>query len=203
MCIRDRPSIDTGAGLERILTLLQGVDSVFEIDEMKRLVDKACEVSSVAYGKDESSDVSTRILAEHSRAMTFLISDGVFPNNEGRGYVLRRIMRRAIRHAYMLGVNDLVTPLMVDEVVAIMGADYPELVESHDLVKGVVQREEESFRGTLKQGSIMLDDALDGLGQGEKLSGATAFKLHDTYGCLLYTSPSPRDATLSRMPSSA
>ena len=176
------PSIDTGAGLERILTLLQGVDSVFEIDEMKRLVDKACEVSSVAYGKDEASDVSTRILAEHSRAMTFLISDGVFPNNEGRGYVLRRIMRRAIRHAYMLGVNDLVTPLMVDEVVAIMGADYPELIESHELVKGVVQREEESFRGTLKQGSIMLDEALDGLDKGEKLSGATAFKLHDTYG---------------------
>ena len=149
---------------------------------MKRLVDKACEVSSVAYGKDEASDVSTRILAEHSRAMTFLISDGVFPNNEGRGYVLRRIMRRAIRHAYMLGVNDLVTPLMVDEVVAIMGADYPELIESHELVKGVVQREEESFRGTLKQGSIMLDEALDGLDKGEKLSGATAFKLHDTYG---------------------
>ena len=176
------PSIDTGAGLERILTLLQGVDSVFEIDEMKRLVDKACDLSGQVYGKDEARDVSVRILAEHSRAMTFLISDGVFPNNEGRGYVLRRIMRRAIRHAYLLGVDDLVTPKMVDEVVDIMGADYPEIVENHELVSGVVVREEESFRQTLKQGSLMLDAAMDELEPGQKLSGATAFQLHDTYG---------------------
>ncbi len=176
------PSIDTGAGLERILTLLQGVDSVFDIDEMKRLVDKACDLSGLVYGKDEARDVSARILAEHSRAMTFLISDGVFPNNEGRGYVLRRIMRRAIRHAYLLGVDDLITPHMVDEVVGIMGADYPEIVENHDLVTGIVVREEESFRQTLKQGSIMLDSALDDLNAGQKLSGATAFQLHDTYG---------------------
>ena len=176
------PSIDTGAGLERILTLLQGVDSVFEIDEMKRLVDKACELSGVAYGNDEARDVSVRILAEHSRAMTFLISDGVFPNNEGRGYVLRRIMRRAIRHAYLLGVEELITPTLVDEVVEIMGADYPEIVDNHELVTGIVVREEESFRQTLKQGSIMLDSALDELDSGQKLSGATAFQLHDTFG---------------------
>jgi len=176
------PSIDTGAGLERILTLTQGVDSVFEIDEMKRLVDKACELSGLVYGKDDNRDVSARILAEHARAMTFLISDGVFPNNEGRGYVLRRIMRRAIRHAYLLGVEDLITPTLVDEVVDIMGADYPEIVENHELVSGVVVREEESFRQTLKQGSIMLDSALDDVSAGQKLSGATAFQLHDTYG---------------------
>ena len=176
------PSIDTGAGLERILTLLQGVDSVFEIDEMKRLVDKACELSGVVYGKDPARDVSVRILAEHSRTMTFLISDGVFPNNDGRGYVLRRIMRRAIRHAYLLGVNDLITPHLVDEVVATMGADYPEIVASSDFVRGVVVREEESFRQTLKQGSLMLDAALDDLGSGAKLSGLTAFQLHDTFG---------------------
>jgi len=176
------PSIDTGAGLERILTLLQGVDSIFEIDEMKRLVDKACDLSGLVYGKDEARDVSVRILAEHSRAMTFLISDGVFPNNEGRGYVLRRIMRRAIRHAFLLGVDELVTPHMVDEVVEIMGHDYPEIVENHDLVTGVVVREEENFRQTLKQGSLMLDAALDDVASGSKLSGATAFQLHDTYG---------------------
>ena len=176
------PSIDTGAGLERILTLLQGVDSVFDIDEMKRLVDKASSLAGVAYGKDEARDVSVRILAEHSRAMTFLISDGVFPNNEGRGYVLRRIMRRAIRHAYLLGVEDLVTPHMVDEVVEIMGGDYPEVVENHELVTGIVVREEESFRQTLKQGSIMLDSALDEVPSGKKLSGFTAFQLHDTFG---------------------
>ena len=176
------PSIDTGAGLERILTVLQGVDSVFEIDEMKRLVDKACELTGVEYGTDDSRDVSVRILAEHSRAMTFLISDGVFPSNEERGYVVRRIMRRAIRHAYLLGANDLVTPTMVDEVVAIMGPDYPEIVESHDFVRGVVEREEESFRQTLKQGSIMLDAAIDDLDPGAKLTGETAFQLHDTFG---------------------
>ncbi len=176
------PSIDTGAGLERILTLLQGVDSVFEIDEMKRLVDKACSLSGVSYGADETRDVSVRILAEHSRAMTFLISDGVFPSNEERGYVVRRIMRRAIRHAYLLGVDNLVTPTMVDEVVEIMGEDYPEIVENHDFVRGVVEREEASFRQTLKQGSVMLDGALDDLGDGERLSGATAFQLHDTFG---------------------
>ncbi len=176
------PSIDTGAGLERILTLLQGVDSVFEIDEMKRLVDKACDLSGHVYGKDENRDVSVRILAEHSRAMTFLISDGVFPSNEERGYVLRRIMRRAIRHAYLLGANDLITPLMVDEVVDTMGEDYPEIVESHDFVRGVVEREEESFRQTLKSGSVMLDSAIDELGSGDKLAGTTAFALHDTYG---------------------
>ncbi|MEM7092177.1 MAG: alanine--tRNA ligase [Actinomycetota bacterium] len=176
------PSIDTGAGLERILTVLQGVESVFEIDEMKRLVDKACALTGVEYGADESRDVSVRILAEHSRAMTFLISDGVFPSNEERGYVLRRIMRRAIRHAYLLGAQDLITPTMIDEVVEIMGPDYPEIVESHDFVRGVVEREEESFRRTLKQGSVMLDTAIDELGVGEKLAGTTAFTLHDTYG---------------------
>jgi len=176
------PSIDTGAGLERILTVLQDVESVFDIDEMKRLVNKACELAGVTYGDDESRDVSVRILAEHSRAMTFLISDGVFPSNEERGYVLRRIMRRAIRHAYLLGVNDLVTPVMVDEVVAIMGQDYPEIVENHEFIRGVVEREEVSFRQTLKQGSAMLDTELDALSDGEKLSGAVAFQLHDTFG---------------------
>ncbi len=176
------PSIDTGAGLERILTVLQGVDSVFEIDEMQRLVDKACALSDTTYGTDETSDVSVRILAEHSRAMTFLISDGVFPSNEARGYVLRRIMRRAIRHAYMLGVNNLVTPIMVDEVVEIMGGDYPEIVESHEFVRNVVEREEASFRQTLKQGSVMLDSELDTIEAGQRLSGSTVFQLHDTYG---------------------
>lgn len=176
------PSIDTGAGLERILTILQKVDSVFQIDEMAQLVDKACDLSGVAYGKDDTNDVSVRILAEHSRAMTFMISDGVFPSNEERGYVLRRIMRRAVRHAYMLGVNDLITPNLVDEVVSIMGHDYPEIVTNHDFIKGVVEREEESFRKTLKSGSLMLDSAIEDLTDGAKLSGSTIFSLHDTYG---------------------
>ncbi|MCY3663752.1 MAG: alanine--tRNA ligase [bacterium] len=177
-----KPSIDTGAGLERVLTLLQGVDSVFEIDEMARLVAKASELSGVRLGENGSSDVSLRILAEHARTMAFLIGDGVFPSNSERGHVLRRIMRRAIRHAYLLGVNSVVTPLLVDEVVDIMGHDYPELLGNHAFIRDVTEREEVRFRETLGRGSVLLDEALAGLGAGEPLGGAVTFLLHDTYG---------------------
>jgi len=177
-----KPSIDTGAGLERVLTLLQGVDSVFEIDEMARLVAKASELSGVRLGEGESSDVSLRILAEHARTMAFLIGDGVFPSNSERGHVLRRIMRRAIRHAYLLGVNSVVTPLLVDEVVDIMGHDYPELLGNHAFVRDVTEREEVRFRETLGRGSVLLDEALAGLEAGEPLGGGVTFLLHDTYG---------------------
>ena len=177
-----KPSIDTGAGLERILTLIQGVESVFDIDEMAELVGEASAVTGVKLGAAEHSDVTLRILAEHARTMTFLISDGVFPSNEDRGYVLRRIMRRAIRRAYLLGVTEVVTPKLVDKVVHIMGRDYPDLTANHSFVRDVVAREEESFRSTLAQGSQILDDAIDRLGDGEALSGDLAFLLHDTYG---------------------
>ena len=112
-----KPSIDTGAGLERILSVLQGKDSVFEIDEMARLIASAESATGYSLGHDEKSDLALRVLAEHARTMTFLIADGVFPSNEDRGYVLRRIMRRAIRFAYLLGVEDIVTPQLVDTVV--------------------------------------------------------------------------------------
>ncbi len=177
-----KPSIDTGAGLERILTLIQGVESVFDIDEMAELVGEASAVAGVKLGAAEHSDVTLRILAEHARTMTFLISDGVFPSNEDRGYVLRRIMRRAIRRAYLLGVTDVVTPKLVDKVVDIMGSDYPDVAANHSFVRDVVAREEESFRSTLAQGSQILDDAIDRLDEEEALSGELAFLLHDTYG---------------------
>ena len=177
-----KPSIDTGAGLERILTLIQGVESVFDIDEMADLVGEASAVAGVKLGAAEHSDVTLRILAEHARTMTFLISDGVFPSNEDRGYVLRRIMRRAIRRAYLLGVTDVVTPKLVDKVVDIMGPDYPDIAANHSFVRDVVAREEEGFRATLAQGSQILDDAIDRLGEGESLPGELAFLLHDTYG---------------------
>jgi len=177
-----KPSIDTGAGLERILTLLQGVESVFDIDEMAALVGEASAVTGVKLGAAEHSDVTLRILAEHARTMAFLISDGVFPSNEDRGYVLRRIMRRAIRRAYLLGVTEVVTPTLVDKVVDIMGRDYPDVVANRSFVREVAAREEEGFRATLAQGSQLLDDALDRLGPGEALSGDLAFLLHDTYG---------------------
>ena len=177
-----KPSIDTGAGLERILTLIQGVESVFDIDEMAELVGEASAVTGAKLGAAEHSDVTLRILAEHARTMTFLISDGVFPSNEDRGYVLRRIMRRAIRRAYLLGVTDVVTPQLVDKVVDIMGTDYPDIADNHSFIRDVVAREEEGFRATLAQGSQILDDAIDRLGDDEPLAGDLAFLLHDTYG---------------------
>ncbi len=177
-----KPSIDTGAGLERILTLIQGVESVFDIDEMADLVGEASAVAGVKLGAAEHSDLTLRIMAEHARTMTFLISDGVFPSNEDRGYVLRRIMRRAIRRAYMLGVTDVVTPRLVDKVVDIMGPDYPDIAANHSFVREVVAREEEGFRSTLAQGSQILDGAIDRLSAGQELAGDLAFLLHDTYG---------------------
>ncbi len=177
-----KPSIDTGAGLERILAVLQNKATVFEIDEMALLIEAAEQVTGYKLGASESADLALRVLAEHSRTMTFLISDGVFPSNEDRGYVLRRIMRRAIRFAYLLGVEDTVTPSLVDAVVKIMGPDYPELVESHELVVSVVEREEVQFRETLATGSKILAEHLSEVPAGGQLDGAVAFTLHDTYG---------------------
>ncbi|MET0149624.1 MAG: alanine--tRNA ligase [Acidimicrobiales bacterium] len=177
-----KPSIDTGAGLERILTVLQDEDSIFHTDEFRRLIAKASALSGVAYGGDERTDVSLRILADHARAMTFLVNDGVIPSNEERGYVLRRIIRRAVRHAYLLGVEEVITPALVDEVVAIMADDYPELVESHAVVRQTIEREETRFRETLRTGSAILETALEALEPGQALPGDVAFQLHDTYG---------------------
>ncbi|MDY7101131.1 MAG: alanine--tRNA ligase [Actinomycetota bacterium] len=177
-----KPSIDTGAGLERILTVLQEVDSVFDLDEMVALRNVAEEASGVAYGTNDTADVSLRILVEHARTVTFLVSDGVFPSNERRGYVLRRILRRAVRHAYLLGVAEPIMPRLVDAVVEIMGPDYPELLGTHEFVRGVVEREEVRFRETLATGSAILDDALERLSDGDVLDGEIAFALHDTYG---------------------
>ena len=177
-----KPSIDTGAGLERLLVILRKVASVFEIDEMARLVERAAEIAGTPYGKDPRSDLSLRIMAEHARAMTFLISDGVFPSNEDRGYVLRRIMRRAVRHAHLLGVERVACPEMVDEVVAMMASEYPDLAANHRFVHEVVEREEERFRATLSRGMAILTEELGQMKAGDALPGASAFQLHDTYG---------------------
>ena len=177
-----KPSIDTGAGLERILSVLQGVDSVWETDEFVRLLETIGGLSGVAPGSDPRSDVSQRILADHIRSSAFLIGDGVFPSNEDRGYVLRRIIRRAVRHAWLLGVEDQIMPGLLDSLVEIMGADYPELVRNHDFVRGVLDREEKRFRETLRSGMAILDTALAALAGDAALDGEVAFKLHDTYG---------------------
>ena len=175
-----KPSIDTGAGLERILTVLQGVGSVWETNEVMALLASASKISGVADGDDPKSDVSLRILADHARSTTFMINDGVFPSNEGRGYVLRRIMRRAIRHAYLLGVSDPAMPRLVSTVVEIMGDDYPEIRENEAKIKEIVEREEVSFRQTIEKGLAILDTEMDGLDG--PLPGDVAFKLHDTFG---------------------
>ncbi|MEW6152498.1 MAG: alanine--tRNA ligase [Actinomycetota bacterium] len=172
--------IDTGEGLERTLTALQGVDSVFDTDELRRLVEAAERATGQRYGMDRRVDTSLRILADHGRTAAFLVNDGVFPSNEDRGYVLRRIMRRAVRQGFGLGVEGLVLPPMAEAAVEVMGEAYPELARNRDFIVDMVTREEERFRQTLRTGSAMLDDELSG---GRRtLSGDVAFRLHDTYG---------------------
>ncbi len=177
-----KPSIDTGAGLERILTVLQGVGSIWETDEFVRLLAKASELSGVADGADPKSDVSLRILADHARSTTFMINDGVFPSNEDRGYVLRRIMRRAIRHAYMLGITEPAMPALVSTVVELMGDDYPEIRENESKIQDMVEREEVKFRQTIETGLNILDTEMHKVGDANPLPGDVAFKLHDTFG---------------------
>jgi alanyl-tRNA synthetase len=175
-----RPSIDTGAGLERILPVLQGVDSIFATDLFVPMIETAQSLTGHTYGEDEQVDVGLRILADHGRAMAMLVADGVLPANEGRGYVLRRIIRRAVRRARQLGVDRPFTPTLVDAAVGILGSAYPALAEQHRLVTDVVAREEEGFLRTLATGSTILEEQLaSGI---DSVSGDVAFRLHDTYG---------------------
>ena len=173
-----KPSIDTGAGLERNLLVLQGAESVWDLDIFQTLIAAAAKVTGVAYGVNDEHDVYLRILADHARMMTFVVSDGVMPSNQERGYVLRRIIRRAVRHAYQLGARDLVTPSLVRAVCATMGESYPKLLADQALITKIISHEEESFRGTLARGTELLDNVLN---QGD-VSGADAFFLHDTLG---------------------
>ncbi len=173
-----RKNIDTGAGLERLLAVMADERSVFETDVLRRLVAAAEECTGRTYGADEKIDVSLRILADHARAMTFLVSDGVVPSNEGRGYVLRRIIRRAVRHAYQLGVEQTVTPRLVEAAVATMGEAYPDVAANGAFLAQVLEREEQRFRLTIARGLDHLDDVL---ARGD-LSGQDAFFLHDTLG---------------------
>ena len=174
-----KPSIDTGAGLERILQILQGKSSVFDTDVIRPILDVACDVTRTEYGKDEADDVALRIMADHARSMSFLVADGVYPSNEGRGYVLRRIIRRAALRSFSLGVDKSVTPQLVESVVSVMGTAYPELTQNKEFIISVISREEERFRNTLKSGSLLLDQEL---AASDVVSGESAFKLHDTYG---------------------
>ena len=175
-----RRNIDTGAGLERILPLVQGVSSPFETDLLRPILATAEELTGRSYGRDETTDITLRILADHARGMSMLIADGVLPANEGRGYVLRRIIRRAVRWANQLGVTGSVTPKLVATVVAVLGQAYPELPRQMDLLQAIVEREEATFRRTLESGSAILDEELQ-KGSG-RVEGSVAFRLHDTHG---------------------
>ncbi len=179
-----KPCIDTGMGLERISAVLQGVKSNYETDLFTPLFKEIETIAHVCYGENDRTDTSLRVIADHSRAATFLISDGVLPSNEGRGYVLRRIMRRAMRHGRMLGMDEPFLYRTVSKVVDLMKGAYPELRETEAFVSKVIQNEEERFSETLDSGLKILQEALEELRKKRKtiLSGEVAFRLYDTYG---------------------
>lgn len=174
-----KPSVDTGSGLERVAAVMQGTNNNYEIDLFKSLV------SSTMHATNFNGDPTTpslRVISDHVRAMSFLIAEGVLPSNEGRGYVLRRIMRRAMRHATLLGATDPVIHKIVPTLVKEMGQAYPELVRGEQMIEETVRLEEQRFLKTLSRGLVILDDATASLKEGDMLEGVTAFKLYDTYG---------------------
>ena len=177
-------SIDTGLGLERAAALLQGVENIYEIDTTMQILSKAMDLSGVKYGSSEKTDVSLRVIADHARTAAMLIGDGVTPGNEGRGYVLRRMMRRTIRNMRLLGTNDAIMSELTQAAIGAMGPQYPELVSDTKRILAVASAEEESFLQTLKSGTQIFDLATTSLKAEKKstLPGDEVFKLHDTYG---------------------
>ncbi|QXC61861.1 alanine--tRNA ligase [Aquihabitans sp. G128] len=175
-------NIDTGGGLERILGVVDGSPSVFTTDELAQLVGEAESLTGVRLGRDAQSDRTLKLLADHARTMTFLVNDGVIPSNEDRGYVLRRIIRRAVSFAYLLGVETAVAPALAQRTIDLMADAYPELRSNAETVLGVLGREEDQFRRTLRGGLNILDGALADVDEGGELPGSVAFLLHDTHG---------------------
>ena len=174
-----KKNVDTGMGLERIAMVCQGVASTFETDLLKPIMDKVCEMSGVPYKKSEKTDVSLRIITDHTRCVSFLISDGVIPGNEGRSYVLRMILRRALRHGKILGMDLPFLYKLVDVVVENYGEAYPDLVKNKQKIVDTIKKEEERFAKTLDRGYKMLDEFIEGK---KDIDGESAFKLYDTYG---------------------
>ena len=182
----EHPNIDTGMGLERIACIMQGVDSIFDIDTIRYILDGVLEVSGAKYEEDgtQETDISIRIVTDHLRSMVFMIADGINPSNEGRGYVLRRLIRRAARHGKLLGIEGEFLSKLADRVIHVSGEAYPELVEKQELIKKVISIEEERFSQTLDQGIEIIGSYMDEMEQSgtKTLSGDKAFKLYDTYG---------------------
>ncbi len=175
----EHKNIDTGMGLERLACVCQDVDNMFEVDTIRNILDKVCAISAKEYGKDGNTDISIRAITDHARAATFMISDGIIPSNEGRGYVLRRIIRRAIRHGKLIGINRPFFMELCDCVINENKSGYSELLEKKELITKVITNEEASFNKTIDQGLSMLEDLTK---NGGMLTGEDAFKLYDTYG---------------------
>ena len=175
----ENKNIDTGMGLERLACIMQDVDNMFEVDTIRNILDKVCAISGKEYGKDAKTDISIRAITDHARAATFMISDGIIPSNEGRGYVLRRIIRRAVRHGKLIGINHPFFMELCDTVIDENKSGYPELIEKKELITKVITNEEVSFNKTIDQGLSMLESLT---AKGDILSGEDAFKLYDTYG---------------------
>lgn len=178
------PNIDTGMGLERIATIMQEVDNIFEIDTIKNILNRACKLTNTKYGKSLATDISLRIITDHAKSITILICDGVQPSNEGRGYVLRRLLRRAARHGRLIGAEGIFLNKMVDAVVENYGGAYPELKEKTEYIKKIIKLEEERFNETIDSGMDILKSYIDEMKEkNEKvLSGEKVFKLYDTFG---------------------
>ena len=177
-------NIDTGMGLERLACVMQGVDNLFEVDTVRKILDTVCEISGKKYGDDKTNDISIRVVTDHIRSASFMISDGVIPSNEGRGYVLRRIIRRACRHGKLLGINRRFLTELCEIVISQNAVAYPELLEKRDYVLKVLSLEEERFDATIDQGLGILSSLIESAktGGSNVLSGADAFKLYDTFG---------------------
>ena len=177
-------NIDTGMGLERLACVMQGVDNLFEVDTVRRLLDTVCTIAGKTYGVDKDDDVSIRVITDHVRSSTFMISDGVIPSNEGRGYVLRRILRRACRHAKLLGIDRKFLVELCEIVIEQNAGAYPELKTKHDYILKVVSLEEDRFNATIDAGLGILSGIVEDAKKGGKttISGADAFKLYDTFG---------------------
>ena len=180
----EQKNIDTGMGLERLASVVQDVDSIFDVDTIKALRDHVCELAGKEYGKEYNNDVSIRVITDHIRSVTFMISDGIMPSNEGRGYVLRRLLRRACRHGRLLGIHKGFLPELAQTVIEGSKDGYPELEEKKEFILKVITKEEEQFNKTIDQGlGILADMITDMEAKGEKtLNGDDAFRLYDTYG---------------------
>lgn len=180
----EQKNIDTGMGLERLASVVQDVDSIFDVDTIKALRDHVCRLAEKEYGKEYKDDVSIRVITDHIRSVTFMISDGIMPSNEGRGYVLRRLLRRACRHGRLLGIHKGFLPELAESVIAGSKDGYPELEEKREFILKVISKEEEQFNKTIDQGLGILSDMIaDMETKGEKtLNGEDAFRLYDTYG---------------------